>query len=93
MPYSHYTRGRHRPQRSVTAGTPGLRLVEAKALVRRVTRTRPSSSTSLRYSFAPSQQIEPYKYLRALFERLPTHPADRLHELLPASLSLIVAPH
>ncbi len=28
--------------------------------------------------------LEPYAYLRALFERLPSHPADRLHELAPA---------
>ena len=29
--------------------------------------------------------IEPYGYLRALFERLPSHPARRLHELAPAA--------
>lgn len=40
---------------------------------------------------AKRHQIEPYKYLRALFERLPSHPADRLHELLPAAPSLTVA--
>ena len=28
--------------------------------------------------------LEPYAYLRALFERLPSQPADRLHELMPA---------
>ena len=30
-------------------------------------------------------RAEPYAYLRALFERLPSHPADRLHELAPAA--------
>jgi transposase len=26
---------------------------------------------------------EPYAYLRDVLERLPTHPASRIHELLP----------
>ena len=33
---------------------------------------------------AKRHALEPYAYLRALFERLPSHPADRLHELAPA---------
>lgn len=33
---------------------------------------------------AKRHALEPYAYLRVLFERLPSHPADRLHELAPA---------
>jgi transposase len=34
---------------------------------------------------AKRHALEPYAYLRALFERLPSHPAERLHELAPAA--------
>jgi transposase len=34
---------------------------------------------------AKRHALEPYAYLRVLFERLPSHPADRLHELAPAT--------
>ncbi len=30
---------------------------------------------------------DPYRYLKDVLERLPTHPASRLEELLPASLA------
>jgi len=33
---------------------------------------------------AKRHALEPYAYLRALFERLPSHPSERLHELTPA---------
>jgi transposase len=33
---------------------------------------------------AKRHALEPYAYLRALFERLPSQPDDRLHELAPA---------
>jgi transposase len=36
-------------------------------------------------------QIEPYGYLRALFERLPSHPFRRLHELAPAAWAAAAA--
>ena len=35
--------------------------------------------------------IEPYGYLRALFERLPSHPSRRLHELAPAAWAAAAA--
>ena len=35
--------------------------------------------------------IEPYGYLRALFERLPSHPPRRLHELAPAAWAAVAA--
>jgi transposase len=34
---------------------------------------------------AKRHALEPHAYLRALFERLPSHPTDRLHELGPAT--------
>ena len=34
---------------------------------------------------AKRHTLEPYAYLRALFNRLPSHPAERLHELAPAT--------
>ena len=34
---------------------------------------------------AKRHALEPYAYLRALFERLPSQPVHRLHELAPAS--------
>jgi transposase len=34
---------------------------------------------------AKRHELEPYAYLRALFEHLPSHPADRLYELAPAA--------
>jgi hypothetical protein len=36
---------------------------------------------------AKRHALEPHAYLRALFERLPSHPTDRLHELGPATLA------
>jgi transposase len=38
------------------------------------------------YSLIASAQrhdVEPFRYLKDLFERLPSHPADRIHELAP----------
>jgi transposase len=35
--------------------------------------------------------LEPYAYLRTLFEQLPSHPADRLHELAPAARATVTA--
>ena len=35
--------------------------------------------------------VEPFAYLRALFERLPSHPVDRLHELAPAAWAATTA--
>jgi len=35
--------------------------------------------------------IEPYGYLRALFESLPSHPSRRLHELAPAAWAAAAA--
>ncbi len=37
---------------------------------------------------AKRHALEPYAYLRALFEQLPSHPADRLHELAPAAWAI-----
>jgi transposase len=34
---------------------------------------------------AKRHAIGPYAYLRALFERLPRHPTDQLHQLAPAA--------
>ena len=47
-------------------------------------KARQPGSPRERFSKAFKLWLEPYAYLRALFERLPSHPADRLHELAPA---------
>ena len=64
------TRGRHRPQDRLFAGSDagGVRAAHLYSLIKR-------------------HGIEPYGYLRALFERLPCHPSRRLHELAPAALA------
>ncbi len=36
--------------------------------------------------------VEPFAYLRSLFERLPSHPSDRLHELGPAAWAATTSP-
>jgi hypothetical protein len=33
--------------------------------------------------FSTDYQVDPFTYLKEFMERLPTHPADRLAELLP----------
>jgi len=44
---------------------------------------------------AKANQLEPYSYLRYLFERLPTTPPEEFHDLLPQNLSpeKLILPH
>jgi transposase len=42
-------------------------------------------------SSAKRHGLEPYSYLRNLFQRLPGHPAERLHELTPAACGVAAA--
>jgi hypothetical protein len=49
-------------------------------------------TAAILYSFVSTCQrlgINPFVYLRDLFRRLPTHPSDRLAELLPDKWQLL----
>ena len=42
---------------------------------------------------AKRHSLEPYAYLRSVFERLPSHPTDRLHQLAPAAWAAATTAH